>query len=118
AGLLFRCELSATTLVARRATVFSKTARDRPGVGPEHAGRNAGPLGRRMRGSVLRRGEAVDPAEARRERADALQADGQADVRHRPVCVAQQLGCALQSAGEQVLVRRLAERAAELAAEM
>ena len=71
-----------------------------------------------MRGSVLGGGDAVDAAEAGREGADALQADGQADVRHRAVGVAQQLGSALEPAGEQVLVRRLAEGAPELTAEM
>ena len=54
----------------------------------------------------------------RRERADAAQADGEADVRDRAVGGAQQRRGALEPAGEQVRVRRLAERAPELAAEV
>src|SRR6185437_13369910 len=57
-------------------------------------------------------------SEAGRERADAAQANRHADVRDRVVGVAQERGGPLQAAGQQVLVRRLPEGAAELAAEV
>ena len=47
-----------------------------------------------------------------------MQADGEADVCDRAVGGAQQGGGALEAPGEQVRVRRLAEGAAELAAEV
>ena len=46
------------------------------------------------------------------------QPDGEADLGHGAVGVAQQRGGPLEPAGQQVLVRRLAERAPELAAEV
>ena len=71
-----------------------------------------------MRGAIGRRGHPERPAEGRRERPDAPQADEEADVRHGAVGVAQQRGGALHPPGEEVLVRRLPERPPELAAEM
>ena len=47
-----------------------------------------------------------------------LQPDGEADVRDRAIGVAQQRRRAFQPAGQQVLMRRLAEGATELAAEV
>ena len=60
----------------------------------------------------------IRAAEARRERADALQADRGADLGDVAVGVPQQRRGPLEPAREQVLVRRLAERAPELAAEV
>src|SRR5712692_7267616 len=71
-----------------------------------------------MGGPVGRRGESERPAEGRGERADAAQADSEADVRDRAVGVAEQRRRALHPAGQEVLVRRLAEGPAELAAEV
>ena len=71
-----------------------------------------------MGSAVLRRRHAEPPAEARRERADAAQSDGEADVRDRSIGGAQERRRALEPAHEEVLVRRLAELAAELAAEV
>src|SRR4051794_6304740 len=102
-----------------RRPVFSKAAGSRARVGLEDAGRHARP---RSRGRELRavgRGRAaVRPAEARGEAADAAETDGEADVRDAAVGGAQQLRGALEPAREQVLVRRLAERPPELAAEV
>ena len=106
------------TLARRRAAVFSKPA---GAGGRTPAARRSGSgraRGRRVRRAVGGRGHAVDAAEARGERADAAQADVEADVGDRPVGVAQQRGRPLHPAGQQVLVRRLAERAPELAAEV
>ena len=111
--------LSGATLTGLRGLVFSKRAGPRAGIRLEDAGRNPRPGGRgRVGGAIRRRREAVRPAEARREGADAAQPDGEADLRHRAVCVAQQLGGTFEPPGEEVLVRRLAERPLELAAEM
>jgi hypothetical protein len=74
--------------------------------------------GRRVRGAVGGRGDPVRAAEARRERPDAAQPDQQADVCDRAIGVAEQRRGALQPAGEEVVVGRLAERPAELAAEV
>src|SRR5919197_3011560 len=74
--------------------------------------------GRRERGAVGRGSDAVGPLEARREGPDALEADIEADLRDRAVGVAQQRGGALHPAGEQIGMRRLAERSPELAAEV
>jgi len=71
-----------------------------------------------MGGAVLRRRHAEPAAEARRERADAAQPDGEADVRDRAIGGAKKRRGPLQPAHEEVLVRRLAERAAELTAEV
>jgi hypothetical protein len=85
----------------------------------EHAGRNAHARARRgVRGPIRSRRQNERPAEARRERPDAAQTDGEADVRDRAVGVPQQGRCALQPARREVLMRRLAERPAELAAEV
>jgi hypothetical protein len=89
------------------------------GVGLQDAGRHphAGDR-RRMRGAVGGRRRSVQPAEARREGADAPEADQEGDVGDGAVGVAQESGRALQPAREQVPVGRLAERAAELTAEV
>src|SRR6266513_3167276 len=71
-----------------------------------------------MGGAVLSRRRPVDAAEARRERAYARQSDLEADFRDGVVSVPQHRRRALQTPREQVLVRRLAEDATELAAEM
>ena len=71
-----------------------------------------------MSGAVLRRGHAEHATEARRERADAPEPHGEADVRDRAVGVPQQRSGAFEPAHEQVLVRRLAELTLELAAEV
>ena len=71
-----------------------------------------------MRRAVGGRRAAVGAGEARRERAEAAQPDVEADVGDRVVGVAQELGRALEPARQQVLVRRRAERAPELAAEV
>ena len=68
--------------------------------------------------AVCGRGEPVRPAEGRRERPDAAQSDREADVCDRAVGVAQQRRRTLQPARQKVLVRRLAERPAELTAEV
>src|SRR6185295_12028544 len=57
-------------------------------------------------------------SEAGREGADAPQADRETDVRDGAVRVAEQLGCALEPAVQEVLVRCLAEGAGELPAEV
>src|SRR4051812_44225597 len=71
-----------------------------------------------MRRTVRRGGDAERLGEARRERADAAQADLEANVGDAVVGVAQQRGRALEAAREEVAMRRLAERAPELAAEV
>ena len=63
-------------------------------------------------------GDAVGAGEARDERAEALQPDREADVGNRAIRGEKQRGCALEPPRQQVLVRRLAERPAELAAEV
>src|SRR5689334_18322783 len=106
-------------LGARRGGVFSKCAALRPAVKAQHAGRYLGVLGgRREGGAVGRRRLAVGAREARRERADAAQADREADLGDLAVGAAQERRGALEPARQQVGVRRLAERLAELAAEM
>src|SRR3954468_4039475 len=107
------------TLIARRLAVFSKRAVLRAGVGPHDAGGDDGPGGGgRERGAVLGRRLAEHATEARREGADAGEPDRQADLRDGVVGRAQQGGRALEPAGEQVRVRRLAEGAPELAREV
>src|SRR4051794_19908208 len=102
--------IMASTLIARRAVVFSKRAVLRAAVGAHDAGRDDGPRGsRRERGAVLGRRLAEHATEARGEGADAGEPDGQADLRDRLVGGPQQRGRALEAAGEQVRVRRLAE---------
>jgi hypothetical protein len=75
---------------------------------------DAGRMGRPVGG----RREPEGPAEGRGERPYAAQPDREADVGHGAVGVAQQGSGALHPAGEQVLVRGLAEGPAELAAEV
>src|SRR5439155_4726972 len=117
--LLLSRQCRAATLAGALEVVFSKTAGLRPGPGLQDARRDPRAVRRRrMGGSVRRGGEAERASEARRERTDAPQPHREADVRHRPVGVAQQHGCPLEPAGQEVLVRRLAESLAELAAEV
>src|SRR4051812_22628883 len=71
-----------------------------------------------MRRAVGGGRDAVRVGEAGREGTDALEADREAHVRDRAVRAAQQRRRALEAAGEQVLVRRLAEGTPELAAEV
>src|SRR5690348_9954510 len=112
-------ERSATTLAMHEARVFSKTAGVRTRVRLQDARRDAHVRrGGRVRCAVRGRREPVDPSEARDERADARQADREADVGDRTVGVAKERGGALEPPGEEVLVRRLAERSPELAAEV
>src|SRR5580765_2688464 len=102
-----------------RRPVFSKAAGSRARVGLEDARRHARPAGRGRELRAVDRGRpAVGPAEARGEAADAAEPDGEADLRDAAVSRAQQLGGALEPAGEQVLVRRLPEGPPELAAEV
>jgi hypothetical protein len=56
--------------------------------------------------------------EARGERADAGESDGEADLGHGAIGVAQQRRRPLEAAGQEVLVWRLTERAPKLTAEM
>src|SRR4051812_38641786 len=98
---------------------FSKRAVYRTHVRPEHAGRYPGEVRRRREGGAVRRGRAPEGArEARGEGADAREADCEADLDHLTVGRAQQGGRPLEPPGEQVRVRRLAEGAPELAAEV
>src|SRR5713101_6715516 len=97
-----------TTLAAAIAVVFSKTAVWRAGVSLEDAGRNPNTSGRRRVTCPVGGGRHAErTAEARRERPDAAQSDGEADVRDRPVGVAQQLSSALEPASQEVPVRGL-----------
>ena len=85
----------------------------------EHARRDARTLQRRrMRGAVRGGRNAVGPPEARRERADAPEPDREADVGDRAIRVTQQRGGSLEPPRQQVLVRCVAERPPELAAEV
>src|SRR5205085_4241775 len=70
------------------------------------------------RRSVRRRRDAVRAREARREGADAPESHGEAHFRDRAIRRPQIRGGALETPREQVGVRRLAERAAKLAAEV
>lgn len=71
-----------------------------------------------MGGPVRGRREAEGPAERRRERAHAPEADEQADVRDGAVGVAEEGRSPLEPPGEEIPVRCLAERPLELAAEV
>jgi hypothetical protein len=73
---------------------------------------------RRVGRSIGRGGHSEHPAEARRERSDAAEPDGEADVRDRAVGRAEERRRALEPPVQEVLVRRFAERAAELPAEV
>src|SRR5262245_14379860 len=109
---------SRLTLVLGGVAVFSKTAAVATGICLENAGRHASPLDGGMGDAVGRGRYAVDAAEARRERADAAQTDGEADVGHGAIGVAQQRGRALEPACEEILVRRLAESSPKFPAEV
>src|SRR5262249_42494225 len=106
-------------LRSSRGVVFSKRAVLWTAVETKDTRRDQrlGRGGRELR-SVRGGRRAVHPCEAGRDRADALQADREADVGDRVVCRAQQRCRALEPPGEKVRVRRLAERAAKLAAEV
>src|SRR5262245_41155111 len=109
---------SQTTLVLGRVAVFSKTAAVTARICLQDAGRDTGTLDRRVSRAVGGRRHAVHACEARRERANAAQADHEADVGNRAVGVPQQFGSALEPAREQVLVGSLAEGSPELPAEV
>src|SRR4051812_43594607 len=108
-----------TTLSGRLRAVFSKAAGSRAAVGLQDAGGDEGAhRRRRMRRAVGGGRHAVGAAEAGREGADAAQPDVAADVDHAAIGAAKERRRALQAPGEQVLVGRLAEGGAELAAEV
>src|SRR5665213_791707 len=93
---------STATLVRRSRVVFSKTAGSRPRPLLEHAGRDADACrGRRMRYAVGGRRAPVRPAEARGERPDAAQADGEADGGEAAIGRAQERGGAREAAGQE-----------------
>ena len=71
-----------------------------------------------MGGAVLGRSHSEPATEARREGTDAAQPDREADVRDRAVGRTEERRGSLQPAHEEVLVRRLAELAPELTAEV
>src|SRR4051794_20983111 len=107
-----------SNLRAAAVAVFSKCAVLRPAVRAYDTGRDARPRrGRRERRSVLRGRLAEHPPETRRERTDARKPDVETDLCHRPIRRAQEPGGPLEPTGEQVRVRRLAERALEGARE-
>src|SRR4051812_48511866 len=102
---------SPRTLRTRRRFGFSKRAVLRAAVRLCHAARDADkPLRGRERLAVRLRRLPVDAPEARGERAEAAEADREADLGDAPVGVAQERGGALEPARQQVLVRRLTER--------
>lgn len=68
--------------------------------------------------AIRGRRDAIRVREARRERADALQPDREADICHGAVGCAQQRGGALEAPGEQVGVGGFAVRAPKLATEV
>src|SRR4029453_14591388 len=89
------------------------------GESEQDAGRHAGALERRrVGGPVGSRTHAERPMEGRGERADAPEADVQTDLRDRPVRVPEERGRPLHPTHQQVAMGRLAEGAAELAAEV
>src|SRR2546425_4927829 len=98
-------------------SLWSLTGRARPRHRP--ARRHA--QGRAVAGEarpVRRRRLADDRAERAAEGAEAVEADVEADLGHRPVRLAQELHRPLDAATLQVAVRGLPERRAELAAEV
>src|SRR5919202_6799509 len=108
--------LMAATLVARgrRALLHSCGLRPRP-----HRRPAAGDV-RRVAGdrrAVRRRRHADDAVERRAERAEALEADLEADLADAELGVAQELLRALDAPRQHVLVRALAEGLLEAAAE-
>jgi hypothetical protein len=106
-------------LSGRHRAVFSKRPVFRPPVRAEEAGRNKRlRRGWREAPSVYGWRHPVCALEARRKGADATKADTCADFRHRAVGAPQHRRSALEPAREQVRVRRLAESAPELAAEV
>jgi hypothetical protein len=106
-------------LGAAAAPVFSKRAVLRPAVRAEDAGRDQCMVRSwRVLRAVGGRRQTVGSTETRRKGANASEADREADVRDAPVGRAKQGRGTLQAAGEQVRMRRFAERSPELAAEM
>src|SRR5258708_5010385 len=103
----------------RALLVFSKRAVLRTGVCAHQAPRYERALARRRELRAIRRRRASEHArEARREGADALEANREADLGDRMIRPAQQRRRPLEPAGQQVRVRRLAERAPKRAAEV
>src|SRR5512133_262558 len=106
-------------LGARRDSVFSKRAVLRTRVGPDDASRDQRRIGcRRKRCSILGGRLPEHARKAGGERANALEADGEADVGHGAVACPQEGRGSLQPTSQEVRVRRLAECAPELTAEM
>src|SRR3954451_11427459 len=101
------------TLNAVRGPRFSETARSRPGHREARRHRRSG-----AGAAVLARCDADDRAERAAERAEAGEADVEADPGDRVVRRAQQEHGPLDAAALQVAVRRLAERPAERADEV
>src|SRR5579864_5873064 len=100
----------------RRSFVFSKRAVLRTPMRAQHAGRNQRELRRRREGCAVGRGrDSVGAGEARGERADAAQADGEADLGDAAVGRAKQCSGALEPSREQVRMGRLTEGTLELA---
>src|SRR6185295_12872999 len=99
--------------------VFSKPAgcRSPPGLDQARGNRRALRCGR-VRRTVGRGRTAERLAEARGERADAAQADGEADLRDAAVGVPKERGSPFQPPREQVLVWALPKGAPELPAEV
>src|SRR6188472_767564 len=99
--------------------VFSKRAVLGTCVGAHETARDEGAAGGWGElGPVGGGRDAEGASEAGGERADALQADREADVGDRAIGVAQQRRRPLEAARQQVGVRRLAKGALELAAEV
>src|SRR6266542_1604595 len=106
-------------LGAGRTGVFSKRAALRTPVSPHHAPRDYRVAGcRRERGAIGGRREAVRAAEARGERADALEANREVDLGYGAVGRPQQCRRAFEAPREQVRMGRLAEGAPEFPAEV
>src|SRR3954452_19973115 len=109
----------AAILAADGAVVFSKRAALRTRVRADDTCGNERTCRRRRKvRAVGHRRDAVRACEAGRERADAAQADGEADLDDRAIRRPQQRRRTLQAPREQIGMRRFAERAAKLAAEM
>src|ERR687894_2094405 len=109
------------TLVAPRAVRFSQRARwpvPEARVAAGHAGTDRRPGCGLLALAVGARRRADDVAKRAAERAEAREADGEADLRHGRVGLAQERHRPFQAAPLQVAVRRLAERVLEAADEV
>src|SRR4051812_22393531 len=102
------------TLTVRGALVFSETARSRDA----HRKAVGHGLGRARREPVLAGRLPHDRLEGPAERAEAREADVEADLGHAALGLTEQEHGALDAAALQVAVRRLAERRAERADEV